>query len=225
MADPGLTDADLEPAAQHVIDVYLADLSTRLVGPAAARAAIVAELQDGLRTATASHQSMGLSREKAATAAVAEFGDQGTVAAGLGPELAAATGRRVGLGLLTTGPLVGTSWLLLATTTWSVDPLPPRVPAPAGQVAQAAGAEGDRADHQQVPVLAEAQQGHGGRGGEHHRQGPEEDAARRWMAAGPLGGGGGQGPGHDAGQPGGDVAGEGRVERAPSSGTGIPKTQ
>jgi HAAS domain-containing protein len=118
MADPGLTDADLDRAAQHVIDVYLADLASRLVGPAAARAAILAELEDGLRAATASHQAMGLPREEAAKAAVAEFGDPGTVAAGFGPELAAATGRRVGLGLLITGPLVGTSWLLLATTTW-----------------------------------------------------------------------------------------------------------
>jgi hypothetical protein len=50
---------------------------------------------------------------------VAECGDPATVAAGFAPELAAATGRRVGLGLLTTGPLVGSSWLLLATTTWS----------------------------------------------------------------------------------------------------------
>jgi len=118
MADPGLTDADLDPAAQHVIDAYLADLSSRLVGPAAAGAAILAELEDGLRAATASHQSTGLPREEAARAAVAEFGDPGTVAASFGPELAAATGRRVGLGLLTTGPLVGTSWLLLATATW-----------------------------------------------------------------------------------------------------------
>jgi hypothetical protein len=49
---------------------------------------------------------------------VAEFGAPGTVAAGFGSELAAATGRRVGLGLLTTGPLVGSSWLLLAAATW-----------------------------------------------------------------------------------------------------------
>jgi hypothetical protein len=40
------------------------------------------------------------------------------VAAGFGPELAAATGRRVGLALLATGPLVGMSWLLLAAATW-----------------------------------------------------------------------------------------------------------
>ena len=118
MADPGLTDADLDPAAQHVIDVYLTDLSSRLVGPAAARAAVVAELEDGLWAATAAHQAVGLPWEGAARAAVAEFGAPHTVAAGFGPELAAATGRRVGLGLLTSGPLVGASWLLLAVTTW-----------------------------------------------------------------------------------------------------------
>jgi hypothetical protein len=50
--------------------------------------------------------------------AVAEFGDPRTVGTGFGPELAAATGRRVGLALLATGPLVGASWLLLAAGTW-----------------------------------------------------------------------------------------------------------
>jgi hypothetical protein len=49
---------------------------------------------------------------------VGEFGDPGSVAAGFGPELAAATGRRVGLALLTTGPLVGAGWLLVAAATW-----------------------------------------------------------------------------------------------------------
>jgi hypothetical protein len=118
MADPGLSDAALDPAAEHVIDVYLADLSSRLVGPAAARAAILAELEDGLWAATAAHQAQPISPAEAAWAAVAEFGDPGTVAAGFGPELAAATGRRVGLGLLATGPLVGTSWLLVAAASW-----------------------------------------------------------------------------------------------------------
>jgi hypothetical protein len=118
MADPSLTDPGLDPAAQHAIDIYLADLSSRLGGPSPARVAILAELEDGLWAATASHQAMGLPREEAARAAVAEFGVPGTVAAGFGPELAAATGRRVGLGLLTTGPLVGMSWLLVAAATW-----------------------------------------------------------------------------------------------------------
>ena len=40
------------------------------------------------------------------------------MAAGFGPELAAATGHRAGLGLLSTGPMVGSCWLLLAAATW-----------------------------------------------------------------------------------------------------------
>jgi hypothetical protein len=49
---------------------------------------------------------------------VAEFGDPRVVAAGFGPELAAATRRRAGLGLLATGPLVGSSWLLVTAASW-----------------------------------------------------------------------------------------------------------
>jgi hypothetical protein len=49
---------------------------------------------------------------------VAEFGDPRIVGAGFGSELAAAIGRRAGLALLATGPLVGSCWLLLAAATW-----------------------------------------------------------------------------------------------------------
>ena len=80
--------------------------------------AILAELEDGLWTATIAHHARGLPPEEAARVAVAEFGDPRTVGTGFGPELAAATGRRVGLALLATGPLVGASWLLLAAGTW-----------------------------------------------------------------------------------------------------------
>jgi hypothetical protein len=119
MADPRLTDPSLDPAARRVIGTYLAELADRLGGPPAMRAAILAELEDGLWAATAAHQAQPMSPEAAALAAVAEFGHPGTVAAGFGPELAAATGRRVGLGLLTSGPLVGSSWLLVAAATWT----------------------------------------------------------------------------------------------------------
>jgi hypothetical protein len=78
----------------------------------------VTELEDGLWTATIAHYARGLPPEAAARATVAEFGDPPMVAAGFGLELAAATGRRVGLALLATGPLVGMSWLLLAAATW-----------------------------------------------------------------------------------------------------------
>ena len=118
MADPSLTDPGLDPVARRVIGTYLAELADHLGGPSPARAAILAELEDGLWAATTAQQAPSMSPVEAASAAVAEFGPPGTVAAGLGPELAAATGRRVGLGLLATGPLVGTSWLLVAAVTW-----------------------------------------------------------------------------------------------------------
>ncbi|HKQ00547.1 MAG TPA: permease prefix domain 1-containing protein [Actinomycetes bacterium] len=118
MADPSLTDPSLDLAARRVIGAYLAELEDRLGGPPAALAAILAELEDGLWAATATHQASGLPPKEAAGAAVAEFGDPGIVVAGFSPELATATGRRVGLGLLASGPLVGTSWLLVAATSW-----------------------------------------------------------------------------------------------------------
>jgi hypothetical protein len=119
MADPSLTNPSLDAAARRVIGAYLAEVADQLGGPAAVRAAILAELEDGLWAATAAHQAQPMSPEAAARAAVAEFGRVGAVAAGFGPELAAATGRRVGLGLLATGPLVGSSWLLVAAATWT----------------------------------------------------------------------------------------------------------
>jgi hypothetical protein len=115
---PGLTGPEQDPAARRIIAGYLAELVGQLGRPSAARAAILAELEDGLWTATTAHHARGLSPAEAAEAAVAEFGDPGRVAIGFGPELAAATGRRVGLALLTTGPLVGSCWLLLTTATW-----------------------------------------------------------------------------------------------------------
>ena len=118
MADPRLTDPSLDPVARRVVGTYLAELADRLGGPSPARAAILAELEDGLWAATAAQLALRLSPAEAARAAVAEFGHSRTVAAGFGPELAAATGRRVGLGLLATGPLVGSSWLLVAAATW-----------------------------------------------------------------------------------------------------------
>lgn len=116
MAGTGLIPASLDPAARRVLDGYLAELDAALAGPKPARAAIVAEVADGLTEATAAHQRRGLAPADAAGAAVAEFGDAHLIAAGFGAELAAQTGRRVGLGLLATGPLVGLTWLATALT-------------------------------------------------------------------------------------------------------------
>jgi hypothetical protein len=111
MAGAGLTSASPDPAVRRVLDGYLTELEAALAGPAAARAAIVAEVADGLTEAAAAHRRRGLAPADAAAAAAAEFGDAQVVAAGFGAELAARTGRRVGLGLLATGPLVGLVWL------------------------------------------------------------------------------------------------------------------
>jgi hypothetical protein len=113
-----MTGPEQDPGARRIIDGYLAELTGQLGRPSAARAAILAELEDGLWTATVAHQGRGLEPEGAARAAVTQFGDPRTVAVGFGPELAVATGRRVGLALLSTGPLVGSCWLLLTATTW-----------------------------------------------------------------------------------------------------------
>jgi hypothetical protein len=114
VAGAGLNLAPLDPAARGVLEGYLAELAVGLAGPRATRADIVAEVADGLAEATAAHQARGVPPAAAARAAVAEFGDAQLMAVGFGAELAAATGRRVGLGLLASGPLVGLSWLAMA---------------------------------------------------------------------------------------------------------------
>jgi hypothetical protein len=124
MAGPGLIPASLDLAARRVLEGYLGELARSLGGPRPTRAAIVAEVADGLTEATAAHQTRGLPPATAAAAAVAEFGDAQVIAAGFGPELAAETGRRVGLGLLATGPLVGLTWLAMAVASLTTTPAP-----------------------------------------------------------------------------------------------------
>jgi hypothetical protein len=113
-----MTGPEQDPGARRIIGGYLAELTGQLGRPSAARAAILAELEDGLWTATTARQARGLEPEGAARAVVTEFGNPRTVAVGFAPELAAVTGRRVGLALLSTGPLVGSCWLLLTVATW-----------------------------------------------------------------------------------------------------------
>jgi hypothetical protein len=110
-----------DPAGRDAVADYLAAVAAGLSGPAAARAAITAELRDGLLETVEAHRAHGRSRQEATAAAVDEFGDPATVAAGFGPELAAVQARRAALGLLVTGPLVGLAWIVAA----AVNALPP----------------------------------------------------------------------------------------------------
>ena len=101
----------LDPSTRQVLRDYLDATADRLPGPAAAKAEIIAELDDGLVEATEAHIARGYAPQLAAQAAVAEFGDPDAVAAAFCPEIGASQARRVGLGLIVTGPFVGLLWL------------------------------------------------------------------------------------------------------------------
>jgi len=107
MAGSNLSDSTNRDAVAD----YLAAVAAQLTGPPSARAAVTDELRDGLMEALEAHQGHGCSQAQATAAVIAEFGDPDTVAAAFGRELAAVQARRVALGLLVTGPLVGLAWI------------------------------------------------------------------------------------------------------------------
>ncbi len=111
-ADP----ADPAPAAPAApqAEEYLADVMTRLPGPARHRAGIIAELRAGLLDATDAYLGAGLSAEQAGRLAIREFGDPARVATSFHAEIAAAQSRKVAGTLLLTGPLVGLLWIATA---------------------------------------------------------------------------------------------------------------
>jgi hypothetical protein len=102
------------PAAERVIDAYLSRVAGALPRPAAARAAILAELRAGLLDATDAHRRAGLMPLAAAQAATGEFGDPARVAAAFHPGLAANQARRVAITLLASAPLIVTAWAAAA---------------------------------------------------------------------------------------------------------------
>jgi hypothetical protein len=117
MAGNNLSDS----ASRDAVADYLAAVTTQLTGPPSARAAVTDELCDGLLEALEAHQARGCSQAEATAAVIAEFGDPHTVAAAFGPELGAVQARRVAVGLLVTGPLVGLAWIAAV----AVNALPP----------------------------------------------------------------------------------------------------
>jgi hypothetical protein len=117
MAGNNLSDS----ANRDAVADYLAAVTTQLPGPPSVRAAVTDELRDGLLEALETHQARGRSQAEATAAAIAEFGDPDTVVAAFGPELGAVQARRVAVGLLVTGPLVGLTWIAAMV----VNALPP----------------------------------------------------------------------------------------------------
>lgn len=113
MGGPGIGAAlpRLAPAARPAVEQYLAEFERALPGSRRAKAAIVAEIGDGLLAGIEEHEDRGAAPAHAAELAVAEFGDPRDLAADFAAELAGATAHRVGLALVGTGPVVGLIWL------------------------------------------------------------------------------------------------------------------
>ena len=106
-------------AGHQLIDAYLAGLAGRLP------ADTVDELADGLTETWHHHLDRGLTAERAAHAAIAEFGAATRIADEF---VARAPGRRTARLLLATGPVLGVCWgtSLVATRVWTW-PIPPAV--------------------------------------------------------------------------------------------------
>jgi hypothetical protein len=121
MAGSDLSIPRQQPTGRDAVADYLSTVGDQLRGPIAARTRIIDELQDGLMEAREVHLARGCSPQEATAAAIDEFGDPGLVAVAFGPELADVQARRVALGLLATGPLVGLAWI----TAVAVNALPP----------------------------------------------------------------------------------------------------
>lgn len=101
----------MRAADDPVVIAYLDALDRALPAGRRARAAIRAELSDGLACAIAARVACGDDPQTAALAAVAEFGDPLVVSRAFARELAAESAHRIGLGLMVGGPLVGLLWV------------------------------------------------------------------------------------------------------------------
>lgn len=100
--------------ASEAVEDYLREVAAFLRGPSRSRASVVAELRAGLLDAVDAYVSAGAGPLEAAAAATVECGEPCQVARAFGPGLAATQARRVALGLLASGPMVGLLWLVAA---------------------------------------------------------------------------------------------------------------
>lgn len=114
-------------AAADPVGAHVAELDRVLRGPAAVKRSMIAEVRDGLADAVADHRDRGLDPQRAAAAAVREFGSVREVAPLLQEELTARQGRRTALLLVVAFPatllawdglwMTGHGWRAPATTT------------------------------------------------------------------------------------------------------------
>jgi hypothetical protein len=107
-----------DEAAGRLLTAHVDAVLRRIPASRRVRAALRAELDDGLDCAMRARIERGMPPDAAAADAVRDFGDPAVVAATFRDELLAAGAHRAGLGLLGTGPLVGLAWVVTA-------PVPP----------------------------------------------------------------------------------------------------
>ncbi|WP_238005567.1 permease prefix domain 1-containing protein [Dactylosporangium sp. AC04546] len=102
----------MSPSAPDRIEAYLDAVTRALPAGRRARAAIRAELADGLACAVDVRLARGAAPPDAVDGALAEFGPPAVVARAFARELLVESAHRTGLGLLCGGPLVGMLWVL-----------------------------------------------------------------------------------------------------------------
>jgi hypothetical protein len=106
--------ADLDPMARPVVTGYLRELAAALPGSRRARAEIVTEIADGLIEEITNIDVPD--PVVAAETAVHAFGGSHLLAARFARELTGKTAHRTGFALVSSGPLIGTCWLLALTS-------------------------------------------------------------------------------------------------------------
>jgi hypothetical protein len=106
------------------VSAHVAELDRVLRGPAGVKRGMIAEVRDGLADAVAGHRDRGLDPQRAAAAAVREFGSVYEVAPLLQEELTARQGRRTAQLLVVTFPAMLLAWAALWTSgkAWSTPP-------------------------------------------------------------------------------------------------------
>lgn len=111
-------------AAVDPVGAHVAELHRVLRGPAAVKRSMIAEVRDGLADAVADHRDRGLDPQRAAAAAVRDFGPVCEVAPLLQEELTARQGRRTSLLLVVAFPATLLAWdgLWMTGQGWSTPP-------------------------------------------------------------------------------------------------------
>ncbi|MEV6132521.1 permease prefix domain 1-containing protein [Streptomyces violaceusniger] len=118
--------AEAGPAEADPVEVYIADLTALLHGPARAKARMIEEIRDGLTETVATHTRGGSAPDRAADDAVREFGTPEELAPVCQRELTIAQARHTAWAVSLTAPFLTACWYLTSSTAHGQDGLVPR---------------------------------------------------------------------------------------------------